>query len=86
LGRIRSVKLLVEDHYEVDPRYSVEECLEDKKQVYVIAGIRASGRQSLKEKEKEQPPKTAATGKDSKSTSKKEDKKEKKKQEKMLRE
>jgi hypothetical protein len=29
--------MLVEDHYEVDPRYSVEECLGDMQRVIVNA-------------------------------------------------
>lgn len=35
--KIKCDQLLVEDHYEVDERYSVEECLGDMFRVLVIA-------------------------------------------------
>jgi hypothetical protein len=35
--KIKCDQLLVEDHYEVDERYSVEECLGDMFRVLVVA-------------------------------------------------
>ncbi len=34
---VRCQQVLVEDHYEIDERYSVEECLGDMQRVLVIA-------------------------------------------------
>ncbi len=36
---IKCDQLLVEDHYEVDTRYSVQECLGDMMKVFVIATL-----------------------------------------------
>ena len=36
---VKCIKLLVEDHYEVDEQYSVEECLGDMMRVIVIGEV-----------------------------------------------
>lgn len=44
---IHCQKILVEDHYEVDTRYSVYECLSDMMKVFVIASLKTSNDQNI---------------------------------------
>lgn len=36
-GKAKCDRMLVEDHYEIDPRFSVEECLSDMMKVMILA-------------------------------------------------